>query len=154
MESRIQKALGQPQNSQMHSSFPTMEGKFPSNVLWAWRKGHVPMETPSLCLLTRAPTAQSAWGLLGLSGDTLLLFDFLHNPGRFLLSLHPCPTKLCPVSKLPHLQKTVTPRMGGNNGASLLHPALFPSLCLPRPTSSKSDLISESRFLFNNFTKV
>lgn len=138
----------------MHSSFPTMKGKFPSNVLWPWRKGHVPMETPSLCLLTRAPTTQGAWGCLVYLGTLFYFLTFGHNPGQFLLSLHPCSTKLCPVSNLPHQQNPVTPRVGGNNGASFLHPAFSPSLCLPRPTSSKSDLISESRFLSNNFTKA
>lgn len=137
----------------MHSSFPTMKGKFPSNVLWLAERtcaygDSVPL--PS----NQSPHRTGCLGLLGLSEDTLLLFDFGHTPGQFLLSLHPCPAKLCRVSNLPHLQNPVTPRVGGNDGASFLHPAFFPSLCLPRPTSSKSDLISESRFLSNNFTKA
>lgn len=75
----------------MHSSFPTMKGKFPSNVLWPWWKGRVPMETPSLCLLTRAPTAQGAWGCLVYLGT---LFYFLSSDttlGSFSSHCTPAP---------------------------------------------------------------
>lgn len=64
-----------------------MKGKFPSSVLWPWRKGRV----PSLCLLTRAPTAQVACGCLVYLGT---LFYFLTSDttlGSFSSHCTPAP---------------------------------------------------------------
>lgn len=111
-----------------------MEGEFPSNVLWVWRKGRVPMETPSLSLLTRAPTAQGAWGCLFYLGTPFYFFTSGTTLGSFSFHYTRAPGNFAQSQSFPIFQKqSLLELRAGNEGASFLRPPFFLPSAYPDP---------------------
>lgn len=71
------------------------------------------METPSLCLLTRAPTAQGAWGCLVYLGTLFYFLTSDTTPGSFSSHCTPAPQNFAQSQSFPIFQNQSLLELGG-----------------------------------------